>query len=98
MNYNLKQLNKAYLKRFKFLTKNVLTENSFGLGFFVEYLKYLRDISIITYKSNEIVATLNAAIEEYEAYCTTSKDFHWDNFCEFVRLNMREWLAINDSV
>ena len=98
MNYNLAQLNKAYIKRFKLLNKNILTKNNFGLVFFIEYLRYLRDTSILTQKTNETAATLNAAIEEFEAYIRTNKDFHWNNFCEFVRLNMKEWLTVNDSV
>lgn len=98
MNNNLTQLNKAYIKRFKLLNKNILTKNNFGLVFFVEYLKYLRDASILTQKTNKTAVTLNAAIEEFEAYVRTNKDFHWNNFCEFVRLNMKEWLTVNDSV
>jgi hypothetical protein len=107
MNKNIKQLNKAYSKRFKQLNKNMLiTENSWlmplvgdgGLIVFVEYLRYLRDIYIITQQSPDSIATLNAAIEEFEAHAESKKEFHWNNFCEFVRLNMREWLATNDSV
>ena len=37
--------------------------------------------------------TLNAAIEEFEAFRKNQKDFHWNNFCEFVKLNMKEWLS-----
>lgn len=107
MNKNIKQLNKAYDKRFKQLNKNMLiTENSglmtlvgdAGLIVFVEHLRYLRDIYIIMQQSVDSVATLNAALEEFEAYAESKKEFHWNNFCEFVRLNMREWLATNDSV
>lgn len=94
----VKQLNRAYTKRFKQLNKSILTAEDSGLIVFVEHLKYLRDIYIITLQPTEVIATLNAAIEEFEAYRTTNKDFHWNNFCEFLKQNMKEWLAVNDSV
>ena len=94
----IKLLTKAYAKRFKQLNKNILATNDAGLVIFAEHLKYLRDIYIITQKSADVIATLNAAIEEFEAYKKSNKDFHWNSFCEFVRLNMKEWLAANDSV
>lgn len=97
MNNKIKQLNKAYAKRFKQLNKNILSTST-GLQVFAEHLKYLRDIFIITQKSADSVASLNAAIEELEAYKKSNKEFHWNNFCEFVKLNMREWLLTNDSV
>ena len=91
------KLSKAYLIRFKQLNKNTLTAD-YGLSILVEHLKYLRDTYIITQGSTEVIASLNAAIEEFEAYKQTKKEFHWQNFCEFIKLNMKEWLAINDSV
>ena len=107
MNSKIKQLNKAYAKRFKQLNKNMLaTSNSglmvllgdAGLVNFIENLRYLRDIYVLTQQPTNNVATLHAAIEEFEAYAESKKEFHWNNFCEFVRLNMREWLATNDSI
>ena len=107
MNNKIKQLNKAYAKRFKQLTDNTLAaeksgitilHSDIGLIVFVEHLKYLRDIYIITRSSMEIIVTLNAAIEEFEAFKSNQKDFHWNNFCEIVKLNMKEWLAVNDPV
>ncbi len=94
----VKQLNNAYTKRFKQLNKNILATEDAGLIVFVEHLKYLRDAYIITLQSTDVVATLNAAIEEFEMYRKTKKDFHWNNFCEFLKQNMKEWLAVNDSV
>jgi hypothetical protein len=94
----VKQLNKAYSKKFKQLYKSMLNTNISGLNIFVEHLRYLRDMYILTQKSTDTIATLNAAIEEFEAFKVNQKDFHWNNFCEFVRLNIKEWLAINDSV
>ena len=26
------------------------------------------------------------------------KEFHWNNFCEFIKLNLEEWLVLNDTV
>ncbi len=107
MNSKIKQLNKAYKKRFKQLNKNMLITNKSGLMVlvsdaglitFIEHLRYLRDIYILTQQSTNNAATLYAAIEEFDAYTESKKEFHWNNFCEFVRLNMREWLATNDSV
>lgn len=98
MNRQVKQLRKAYTKRFKQINKNLITVNTSGLLLFLEHLKYLRDTYIITQQSADTVASLTAAIEEFEAYRKTQKDFHWNNFCEFMKLNMREWLTINDSV
>ena len=69
-----------------------------GLLLFVEHLKYLRDIYIITQQPVDLIATLNAAIDEFDAYQKTQKEFHWNNFCEFVKSNMKEWLITNDSV
>ena len=103
----IKQLNKAYSKVFKHINKSLVAkkENSLitiasdsGLVLFVEHLRYLRDIYIITQQSTDAIATLNAAIEEFEEYAQTKEEFHWNNFCEFVKLNMKEWLAANDSV
>lgn len=94
----LKQLNRAYAKRFKQLNKTMVNVNISGLTIFVEHLKYLRDTYIITQKSTDVIATLNAAIEEFEIFKTNNKEFHWNNFCEFVKLNMKEWLAPDDSV
>jgi hypothetical protein len=100
MNSTLNQLNKAFTKRLKQLNKDILniTANNAGLPVFVEGLKYIRDTYIITQKSTDAIATLNAAIEEFEAYTKTGEEFHWNNFCEFVKLNMKEWLAANDSI
>ena len=94
----VKQLNSAYTKRFKQLNKNILASEDSGLLVFVEHLRYLRDAYVLTQQSVDTIATLNAAIEEFEAYRNTKKDFHWNNFCEFLKQNMKEWLAVNDSV
>lgn len=103
----IKQLNKAYSKVFNNINKSLLAkkENGIttlssdaGLVLFVEHLRYLRDIYIITQQSTDAIATLNAAIEEFEEYALTKEEFHWNNFCEFVKLNMKEWLTTNDSV
>ena len=94
----VKLLNKAYTKRFKQLNKNILASEDAGLIVFVEHLRYLRDAYIIALRPVDTIATLNAAIEEFEAFKRTKKDFHWNNFCEFLKQNMKEWLAVNDPV
>lgn len=100
MSTTLEYLNKSYAKRLKQLNKDILsvTANEAGLPVFVEGLKYLRDSYIIQHKSVDAISSLNAAVDEFEAYIKTSKDVHWNNFCEIIRLNMKEWLAVNDSV
>jgi len=103
-----KHLNRAYLKSFNNLIKQLPTKIDSGLILFVEYLKYIRDTLVITseaeleepIKTN--VATLAATIAEFEAYQKSTdidkKEFHWNNFCEFIKLNMKEWLKPNDSI
>ena len=100
METTLKLLNRAYIKRLKQLNKDILAVaiSDSGLSVFVECLKYLRDYYIVTKKSSEIVSTIDAAVEEFYAYNSTKKDFHWNNFCELIRLNMKEWLVANDTV
>jgi hypothetical protein len=101
-----KQLDKAYEKRLKTLNKDFFTDNKTGLFLYVEYLKYLRDSFILdSYKDDRDrlkIAALNTAIAEFYAYNESSvedtKRFHWNNFCELMRLNMEEWLRPNDSV
>ena len=103
-----KQLNKAYTKAFKRLQKDFFINRNSGLLFFTEYLKYLRDIIILTArknnqeKTNIKVATITAAAAELDAYCksekTDQKAFHFDNFCELIKHNMEDWLIIDDTV
>jgi hypothetical protein len=104
-----KQLNKAYKKRLKFLNKTFFKNKKQGINLFEEYLKYLRDYIFITSPDvvkDELVktkiATINTAVAELESWRKTvnesKKDFHWDNFCELLKLNMKEWLVPNDSV
>ncbi len=89
----IKLLTKSYAKRFKQLNKNILATNEAGLIIFVEHLKYLRDVSIITQKPAEQVIALNNAIEEFEAFKQTNEESHWNNFCYLVKIHMKEWLT-----
>lgn len=105
------QLDAAYKKSFNRINKNKDFELTTGLCLFVEYLKYSRD-SILTRTANNVqkhdfvkakLASLIAAIAEFEAYININtpmqqQTFHWNNFCELVRLNMEEWLRLNDSI
>ena len=103
------KLDKAYRKNFKELSKYFFGNRETGLIFFIEYLRYLRDHFII--ESNSLpeedpakikLATLVTAIAEFDAYLldkdTSKKVFHWNNFCELVKLNMEDWINSNDSV
>jgi hypothetical protein len=98
-----KQLNKAYAKRFEILNKDFFTDTKTGLVLFVEYLKYLRDVAIISIADDKNnIALLNATVAEFYALAASSeeasKDFHWNNFWELIRLYMKEWLELNDSI
>lgn len=104
------QLSKAYSKKFKVINKDFFTGKDTGLILFVEYLKYLRDCLIIEMPvdsdKNELtktkIATIIATIAEFEGYKISKdnnkKSFHWNNFCELLKLNMEDWLEPNDSV
>jgi hypothetical protein len=103
----VKQLNKAYKKSFNTLNKSFFQSTTTGLDMFVEYLRYLRDLMILSAagdleqesKTNIRLATIITAIAEYEASANTEqKVFHWNNFCELVRQNMEDWLELDDSV
>ena len=98
------QLNKAYEKRLKTLNKDFFNNTKAGLYLYVEYLKYLRDSFILeSYDQNKLkIVAINAAVAEFCAWDESSVEevsrFHWNNFCELMRLNMEEWLASNDSI
>lgn len=109
-NNEIKQLERAYTKKFKKLGKDFFSNKKTGLIFFVEYLRYLRDFIVISLGANLNkqdmlqlkIATLNAAIAEYDEYeiCQdeAKRSFHWNNYCELVKLNMEGWLDLIDSI
>ena len=109
----LVKLDKAYSKRVKQLNKNFTKDPNVGLQIFVEQLRYLRDTLIVKASTEELAeevaeklsnkaSTLIIATSEFEAYKDSEekeqKEFHWNNFCEFIKLNMEEWLVINDTI
>ena len=103
----VKQLNKAYKKSFNTLNKSFFQSKTAGLNMFVEYLRYLRDLMILSAegdlekasKTNTKLATIITAIAEYEASVgAEQKVFHWSNFCELVKQNMEDWLELDDSI
>ena len=102
----IKQLNKAYRKSFNTLNKSLLHSKTAGLNIFIEHLRYLRDLMLLTaegdlekiYTTNVKLATIITAVAEYEASADTKEAFHWNAFCEIVKQNMEEWLELNDSV
>lgn len=99
----IKKLNKAYYKRLKTLNRDFFKRDDIGLELFGTYLSYLRDKLIIdadaenTSKIASIIATI-AEFKAYERSADSRKVFHWDNFCELLKHNMKEWLEPNDSV
>lgn len=108
-NKQLKQLDSAYRKNFKALSKQFFNNKETGLIFFIEYLRYIRDHLVLEPNSTldenltkTKLATLVTAIAEADAYFTsqdiTKKTFHWSNFCELMKLNMEDWLDLNDTV
>lgn len=104
----LKQLEKAYLAAINNRQKSFFSDKSCGFSLFVEYLRYLRDYSILTkYDATDeatkvMIATVTAAVAEFDAYINesdvTHKKFHWNNFCELLKQNMEDWLKLNDSI
>jgi hypothetical protein len=100
---NLKtQLRKAYAKRINSLNKSFFKDPNSGLKLFVEQLKFKRDILITQSNTCPQLASLTTAIAEFEAFQTSEekkqKEFHWNNFCDFVKLNQEEWQVLNDSI
>ena len=103
----VKHLTRAYKKSFNTLNKSFFQSKTVGLNMFVEYLRYLRDLMILSAegdlekvnKTNTRLATIITAIAEYEASISAErKVFHWSNFCELVKQNMEDWLELNDSI
>lgn len=108
----LKQINKAYNKRVNKLNKELQNGSNVVLEILLEQLKRLRDILIVqaTLQTDEFeralidekITPLVIAISEFEAYQKSEqrdqKDFHWNTFWEFVKLNMEEWLLLNDTI
>jgi hypothetical protein len=103
MKDNKKQLNKAYYKKIKNLVTSDFTSRNSGLIILNEQLKYIRDCLVLD-NINDIekepiktdIAIIATAIAEFEAYQLAQelqqKNFHWKNFCDFLKLNMEEWM------
>lgn len=102
-------LNKIYKIKLKKLMASSTVSLDAGLILFVEHLKYLRsylalkntiDVEYEAIKTDVMI--LSTAIAEFDAYKNakekTQKIFHWNNFCDFIKLNMGEWLLLNDSI
>jgi hypothetical protein len=109
-NNEIKQLERAYTKKFKKLGENFFTNKETGLIFFAEYLRYFRDFLVISLNTDLNkqealkleIATLATAIAEYDEYKVCQDEakrvFHWDNYCELVKINMEGWLDLVDSI
>ena len=102
------KLCKAYSKRLKLLNKSFFTDINNGIELFVEYLRYIRDLQLISAyniynndKEKFCTASIMAAIAEFEALKTCEEDkkqFRWINFMELVKQNFMEWTTPNDTV
>lgn len=101
------KLSAAYKKKFKNLSDNL--DKDTGMCLFINHLKYIRDSVVIKPQIDieqepvkTTLATLMAAIAEFEAskkaVTAQQKTFHWNTFCDFVKLNMKEWLILYDSI
>lgn len=112
-NQPIKQINKTYETTLENIQKSFFKSSQTGLDLFVEYLRYIRDSLIIkapdlsvSPDENLIIATIMAAIAEYESYENYKiskaderlQKFHWDNFWELIKYNLREWQALNDTI
>ena len=98
-------LTKAYQKRLQTLVNMYDFNNTdLGLNLFVDHLRYIRDCFVLDNLNNlededikTDIATINTAIAEFDAYGAAQtqeqKMFHWNTFCDFVKINMEEWLA-----
>jgi hypothetical protein len=101
-----KRINRYYYKKTKLLNKDFFKNQKVCLRLFVEHLKYIKTSMLLSRDNDKhvtsAISAITAAIAEFEAYeeCTdrTKQIFHWNNFCELVKLNMGEWLTFNDSV
>lgn len=103
------QLTTTYSKRLANMAALGINNKDIGLDFLAEHLRYLRDRLVLKNISNleqepikTDIALLASAIAEFEAYQgtqeITQKTFHLNAFCDFLRLNMGEWLTLNDSI
>lgn len=108
-NNTIKHLKFTHSKRMSRLYKNFFNDKTTGLILFVEYLKYLANCMTYSQTKNMTdeytktsISSIFIAIAEFEAYSSsitkTQKVFHWNNFCELIKLNMEEWLDFNDSI
>lgn len=93
------QLRKAYTKRLNALNKNFFKDSNSGLKIFIEHLKFKRDSLVLQPTNENALAIVATAIAEFEAYQIAEdnkqKEFHWNNFCNFVKLNMEEWQTLD---
>lgn len=103
------QLDMAYKILFKKRVENEFYSKNLGLALFINHLERLRDMMLLKNQADleqntnkTVLATLSTAIAEANAYLNSNieeqKTFHWNNFCDFLKFNMEEWLTFNDSV
>lgn len=90
------ELLKAYKKQLKTLS---MENQNDRVQILITYLKYLRDVELFNFDKEafENIPLLNSTIAELEAAVRQSKseyvDFHIQNFCELLKINLKEWLT-----
>lgn len=89
------ELHKAYKKQLKTLS---MENQNDRVQILIVYLKYLRDIELfVDREAFENIPLLNSTIAELEAAVRQSEseyvDFHIQNFCELLKINLKEWLT-----
>lgn len=90
------ELHKAYKKQLKTLS---MENQNDRVQILITYLKYLRDVELFNFDKEafENIPLLNSTIAELEAAVRQSKseyvDFHIQNFCELLKINLKEWLT-----
>ena len=69
---------------------------------FSELAVQTESIEETTDKTEDILTTLIVAIAEFEAYQDSvdaaQRTFHFNSFWELIKINIEEWLALNDTI
>lgn len=103
------KIKEAYATALHELINQYMLSNDTGLLLFTWHLRFLRDSLILNQNLDTEVepiktnlVAINTALAEFEAYRRSEdqqvRKFHWNNFCDFLKLNMEEWLTLDDSV
>lgn len=101
------KIDTAYKKRLSQLLKNKFGDTDLGIILLIEYLKYMRDCTIISdvdiYENAAIkyrLASLMTAVAELESYLSGGENpqFHLDSSLTIIKQNLTDWIKDNDTV